>query len=125
MNAAGSRERPQGGWELKAWLFMRYSGILLVFLALGHLFIMHVFNSIHEIDYNFVAARYTRLFWRGYDGLMLWLALIHGMNGIRTILDDFLKGFIQVWAVRLIVLLTIVLGCLGTWVVIFFKPVGT
>ena len=55
-STSGHHERPSGGVELVAWLFMRFSGVLLLFLALGHLFIMHVINSIHEIDYDFVAA---------------------------------------------------------------------
>jgi len=120
----GGSERPAGGFELKAWLFMRFSGVLLVFLALGHLFIMHIFNSVFVIDYNFVVERYMGWFWRAYDGLMLWLAVIHGMNGLRTVLDDYLKPPIQVWAVRLLYLTSIVLLGLGTWVVLFFKPMS-
>ena len=122
-----SRHRPQprpaGGTELYAWLFMRISGVVLLLLALGHLFIMHVFNSVHNIDYDFVAARYLGLFWRGYDLMMLRLAMIHGMNGLRTLVDDYLrppwrgltvKGLYAVGALFLI---------LGTWVIIAFKPV--
>ena len=78
----GTRPRPNGGAELFAWLFMRYSGIVLLLLALGHLFIMHVFNSIHVIDYDFVAKRYIGWFWRIYDGTMLWLAVILVFSGI-------------------------------------------
>lgn len=123
--AYGSRQRPTGGAELYAWLFMRLSGLVLLFLALGHLFIMHVFNSVHSIDYDFVAVRYMRNFWRCYDGLMLWLALIHGMNGIRTILDDYLKPPARAVAVKVLYMLGAALLALGTWVVIFFKsPAG-
>ncbi len=119
----GSRERPTGGAELYAWIFMRLSGVALLLLALGHLFIMHVFNSIHSIDYDFVAARYTRLFWRGYDMAMLWLAMVHGLNGLRTILDDYLQPARRAAAVKLLYLVGIAFLALGTWAIISFQPV--
>ena len=121
-NAYGSRSKPSGGAELYAWIFMRLSGLLLLFLALGHLFIMHVFNNIHVIDYDFVAARYLKLFWRGYDLAMLWLALIHGLNGLRTILDDYLKGFVRDAAVRALYVIGISFLVLGTYAIVAFQP---
>jgi len=124
INPYGSRSKPSGGVELYAWIFMRISGLALLFLALGHLFIMHVFNSIHVIDYDFVAARYARIFWRGYDLMMLWLALIHGLNGLRTLFDDVLKGFARDTAVRVLYVVGIAFLVLGTYAIIAFKPVG-
>jgi succinate dehydrogenase hydrophobic anchor subunit len=35
----GRRIKPGGGYELFMWYFMRLSGLALVFLAVGHLFI--------------------------------------------------------------------------------------
>ena len=118
----GSRERPTGGMELYAWLFMRISGVLLLVLALGHLFIMHVFNNVHGIDYNFVVARYARRFWRGYDLAMLWLALIHGSNGARTILDDILRPPVRGLAVKVLYGVGLLFLVLGTWAIVFFHP---
>ncbi len=121
VSSYGSRTRPDGGSELAAWLFMRYSGIVLVLLALGHLFIMHVFNSIHTIDYDFVAARYIGWFWRAYDGAMLWLAMIHGLNGMRMIFDDYLKPPVRGFVVKGMYLTGIFFLAVGTWVILFFK----
>ena len=118
----GAKPRPSGGIELWAWLFMRLSGVILLLLALGHLFIMHVFNSIHIISYDFVVARYARIFWRGYDLLMLWLALIHGVNGLRIILDDTFKPPFRGFSVRGLYVVSAVFLALGTWVIIAFKP---
>ena len=81
----------ESSFELFAWIFMRVSGILLLVLALGHLVIMHVINNIENIDYQFVATRWATPFWRSYDWLMLFLALMHGLNGLRTILEDYLR----------------------------------
>lgn len=124
-NAYGTRAKPSGGVEFYAWIFMRLSGLLLLFLALGHLFIMHVFNSIHVIDYDFVAARYARLFWRGYDMALLWLAMIHGLNGMRTILDDYLKGNARRMAVRALYVIGVSFLVLGTYVIVAFQPQTT
>lgn len=82
--------------EVYSWLFMRLSGLLLIFLALGHLAVMHVLNSVEAIDYRFVAARLAGpmgTVWRAYDLLLLTLALLHGLNGVRTVLDDYLHTY--------------------------------
>ena len=120
----GSRSRPSGGAELYAWIFMRISGLGLLVLALGHLFIMHVFNSVHNIDYNFVAGRYARLFWRGYDLTMLWLAVVHGLNGLRVVLDDYLRPPTRDIAVRMLYVIGAAFLALGTWVILTFHPVS-
>ena len=118
----GAHPRPSGGIELYAWVFMRLSGVLLLLLALGHLFIMHVFNSVHTIDYNFVAQRYLSLFWRGYDLAMLWLAMIHGLNGLRTLFDDYLRPPLRGWVVKGLYAAGIFFLALGTWVIVSFQP---
>ena len=121
---SGAHPRPTGGVELYAWLFMRVSGILLLALALGHWFIMHVFHSVHSIDYDFVAGRYAGLFWRGYDLAMLWLAMLHGGNGLRTLLDDYLRPPGRGIAVRALTVAGAGLLGLGTWVIVAFRPAG-
>ena len=124
ISSYGSRVKPSGGVELAAWLFMRISGIVLLGLALGHLFIMHVFNSVHVIDYNFVAGRYAGIFWRGYDLAMLWLAMIHGLNGVRTLIDDYLHPPGREIAIKAMYLLGGLFLILGTWVILTFRAVS-
>lgn len=121
----GAHPRPAGGAELTAWVFMRISGVALLLLALGHLFLMHVFNSVHTIDYNFVAQRYLKLFWRGYDLTMLWLAMLHGVNGLRTLADDYLKPPARGLTVKALYAVGAMSLALGTWVIIAFRPALT
>jgi succinate dehydrogenase / fumarate reductase membrane anchor subunit len=90
MTGAG-KPRPESGLELYAWIFMRISGLALLFLALGHLLMMHILHNVDSIDFRFVAARYATPFWRTYDLLMLWFAMIHGVNGVRTVLVDYVS----------------------------------
>ncbi len=122
MNGAG-RLRPESGIELYAWLFMRVSGVMLLALALGHLAIMHVLNNIESISYQFVAHRYLTPFWRTYDLVMLWLALIHGLNGVRTLVEDYVgaRGWRVVSLATLYVLGFIFLA-LGSLVILTFHP---
>ena len=87
--------RRRGGmpnFEKYAWLFMRFSGVVLVFLALGHLFIMLMWqNGVYRIDFNYVAERWRSPFWQTWDLLLLWLAQLHGGNGMRTIIADYAR----------------------------------
>lgn len=85
-------EVPRSKFEVYAWLFMRLSGVALIFLALGHLAIMHLINTVHDIDVNFVARRWASLGWRTYDAALLALALLHGFNGLRYVIDDYVHG---------------------------------
>jgi succinate dehydrogenase / fumarate reductase membrane anchor subunit len=123
MNGAG-RPRPESGLELYAWLFMRVSGIVLLFMALGHLLIMHVINNVDVINYQFVVRRYATPFWRTYDLIMLWLALIHGVNGVRTLVDDYIsaRGW-RVASLASLYVVSFIILVLGSLIILTFQPV--
>lgn len=91
---ASRRVKPSGGYELWWWYFMRISGLLLVFLALGHLFITHILNNVEKINYLFVASRWadpkTGVIWRLWDLAMINLAVLHGFNGLRQVLYEYI-----------------------------------
>lgn len=90
--AADADQRPRAGFELWAWLFMRLSGILLLFLAVGHVLIMHVFDEgVARVDFDFVVDRWSSPFWRTWDWMLLALALLHGVNGTRVIVQDYVR----------------------------------
>ncbi|MCS7251604.1 MAG: succinate dehydrogenase [Anaerolineae bacterium] len=89
---ATSRLIPQIGprGEVWWWAFMRISGVMLIPLAFGHLAIMHIINNVHDINACFVYYRWNvMLWWRVYDAAMLFLAYIHGLNGLRYVIDDY------------------------------------
>jgi len=93
---AGPSETPpraRSGFELWSWLFMRLSGIVLLFLAVGHVLIMHVIDEgVQRVDFDFVADRWATPFWRTWDWMLLSLALLHGINGMRVIVADYVRG---------------------------------
>ncbi len=89
-----ARPKPEGsGRERFWWYFMRLSGLALVVLALGHMFIMHVLVELAggEIDFAFVQSRWGTPFWRIYDLLLLVLAFVHGANGARVVVSDYIS----------------------------------
>jgi succinate dehydrogenase / fumarate reductase, membrane anchor subunit len=73
-----------------AWVFMRVSGFFLVFLIFTHL-IVNVMQDggVHAIDFAFVAGKLADPMWQWFDVTLLWLAVLHGTNGMRTIVDDY------------------------------------
>jgi len=116
--------RRRGNFELYAWLFMRLSGLALVVLVLGHLFIMNVLDGgVHRINFAFVAGRWSSPFWQFWDLSMLWLAEIHGGNGLRTIIDDYArKDSTRFWLKILLYVSMALILAVGTMVVFTFDP---
>jgi succinate dehydrogenase / fumarate reductase membrane anchor subunit len=123
LSSSYSHPKPTGGLELWSWVFMRVSGVLLLFLALGHLTLMHLIHNVDEINYAFVAGRYAGWFWRLYDLAMLLLAMLHGTNGARILIDDYLRAGWRRFALGALYLVCGGLTVLGTAVALCFKPV--
>jgi succinate dehydrogenase / fumarate reductase membrane anchor subunit len=69
---------------------MRGSAFLMPSLVLGHLIIQHLLNDVHDLQLEWVAERWNKTGWRIYDGLMLVLAVWHGLNGTRNVIDDYI-----------------------------------
>jgi succinate dehydrogenase / fumarate reductase membrane anchor subunit len=119
------RSRKGAQWEKRAWIFMRVSGLILIFLILGHLMVNLVLpeRGVKSIDFAFVAGKWASPFWQVYDGLMLWLALIHGTNGMRTLVNDYSEREwvrktlnVSLWVVAVALII------LGTLVITTFDP---
>src|SRR6266513_6462988 len=123
--STGYGKRPAGGgFETFSWYFMRISAIALFFLAIIHVFLNHVSTDVSCTSYQLIAARYSNPYWRVYDWLLLTLALLHGMNGLRIVIDDYVRT--QEWRLALqstIGVLTLIFFMLGTITLITFQPV--
>lgn len=81
--------RPRQDFETWSWLFMRVSGLALVFLALIHFALTHIVTDVADTGSGFVAERWANPLWRLFDWALLALALFHGLNGLRWIIDDY------------------------------------
>lgn len=103
---------------------MRISGIVLVVLVLTHFTIMHMIDGgIERVNFAFVAGRWTSPFWQTFDWLLLFLGMLHGSNGLKNIIHEYvrrpglratLKGFLIVFTFTWILL--------GTLVILTFDP---
>ncbi len=99
------------------WTFMRISGVIIIPLVFGHLLMMHVVQGVFDITTagmvpvgttaanlsgtapEFVAIRWNTavagvFVWRVYDVALLVLAVIHGFNGLRYVVNDYAHNII-------------------------------
>jgi succinate dehydrogenase / fumarate reductase, membrane anchor subunit len=116
--------RRRSNFELNSWLFMRGSGLLLLVLVFGHLFVnLMTGDGISQIDFAFVAGKWANPFWQVWDLAMLWLAMVHGGNGLRTIINDYAtRANTRFALLTLLYFATAVVIVLGTLVVFTFDP---
>lgn len=113
-----------GNFELYSWLFMRLSGLALIVLVLGHLVIMNVLDGgVHRINFAFVAGRWSSPFWQFWDLAMLWLAELHGTNGLRTVINDYARrDGTRFWLKVLLYTSALLILALGSFVIFTFDP---
>jgi succinate dehydrogenase / fumarate reductase membrane anchor subunit len=118
------RKQRRFNFEKWGWIYMRASGIVLVVLIFGHLFVNLVAGQgVRAIDFGFVGGKWAQPFWQVWDTLLLWLALIHGSNGMRTIVNDYASNrLLRVTFKAALVAAAVVLLLLGTLVIYTFSP---
>jgi succinate dehydrogenase / fumarate reductase, membrane anchor subunit len=119
-----SSSRSKTSFEMYAWIFMRVSGLFLVVLVLGHLLIMNILDGgVQRINFAFVAGRWASPFWQTWDLLQLWLAMLHGTNGMRTIINDYAqRDGTRFWLKMLLYSSSFLILVLGTLVIFTFDP---
>ncbi|MCV2393486.1 succinate dehydrogenase hydrophobic membrane anchor subunit [Actinotalea sp. M2MS4P-6] len=118
------RGTTRGNLELYGWVFMRVSGALLIVLVFTHLFMnLVVGDGVKAIDFGFVAGKWADPVWQVWDLLILWLAMIHGTNGMRTIINDYAtRTGTRLTLTGLLYLAFTVIVVLGTLVIFTFDP---
>ena len=121
--STGARSRrPKQNFETWSWFFMRVSGLVLVFLALFHFALTHIINDVVETDHEFVVNRWDNPLWRLYDWMLLSLALLHGLNGVRWSIDDYVRDQARRATVKTVVYqLSGALFAYGTFSIVTFS----
>ena len=123
MQASPARPRPANDFELYSWWFMRISAIVMVILVGFHLFYMHLILGVDSINFGVIASRWESPFWRLYDIFLLFFAWLHCANGVRIVLDDYIRH--QGWRVLVkttLYVLVFIVTILGLYVALTFKP---
>lgn len=117
-------EGARGNFEMLAWLFMRVSGVILVVLLFTHIFSnLMVGDGIKGIDFGFVAGKWADPLWMFWDLALLWLAMLHGANGMRTIINDYAENpRVRFWLSMILYVATAAIIILGTLVIFTFEP---
>lgn len=122
--------RPSGSFEYGMWLFTRISGLALMLfgaISLGMGFILggrdyltlpammrwmffpnpnHVINS----DIPDVSLGWSNAFWQIYSILMVFLASVHGFNGLRMVVEDYTDRPLFIAFLRALTLLLLLGG---------------
>jgi succinate dehydrogenase membrane anchor subunit len=96
---------PARNLETYAWLFMRWSGAVLIPLAWIHVLLQDVLVGVHAITVDYVALRWATLGWQVYDIALLAFAFGHGMNGLRAVAEDYIHRPGAIKAVKWLIFL--------------------
>ena len=117
-------DRKPSSTEVWWWFFMRISGVILIFLVLIHVYVMHLIDGgVERVDFAFVAERWNNVGWKTFDWLMLFLGLLHGVNGLRIVIDDYVhRPGVRTAIKGTLYGLATVLMIMGTAVVVSFDP---
>lgn len=118
-----ARATYQTNSELVWWVYMRVSGLALVFLTFGHLYMTNIAINAGEIDWQFVAQRLSTTWVRIYDSFLLGLAMLHAANGVRYSLEDYIaapsKRFAAKVAFYALTVFVFVFGIISLWAIDF------
>lgn len=130
--------RSAGAFEYGMWLFTRISGLgLILFGAIsmgvafaqgGRLYLdmdsmfrwmffpnpNHVINS----DIPSVTPGWSNAFWQIYSMLMIFMATVHGFNGLRMVLEDYIENPLVIAFLRGLALLVMIGAMIGAVYVI-------
>jgi succinate dehydrogenase / fumarate reductase membrane anchor subunit len=114
------RSRP---FESYAWLFMRLSGVSLILLAVGHMVMQHITHDVHEVTVGWILGQRWGLTWiRVWDLALLSLAFVHGLNGFRAVVQDYIHNATALKLVKLLIIAAGLIVLLMGAVAIVFVP---
>ncbi len=115
--------RRRSNIERYAFLFMRLSGILLLFLAVGHMLLQHIFRDVHNLTLQVVQDIWQSWGWRVYDLFLLAFAITHGFNGFRQVLQDYVYKDRTMRVVNYLLIGLVILTIIWSAIAIFsFNP---
>jgi succinate dehydrogenase / fumarate reductase, membrane anchor subunit len=113
----------RGRFEVASWFFMRISGLLLIFLAVYHLVWWNLVIGVEHLDSQLVIERWRNPLWRLFNIALVTFAMLHGLNGARYSIEDYVRNAGWQIAIKAIVY-TIVLSslALGVFALVTFDP---
>jgi succinate dehydrogenase / fumarate reductase membrane anchor subunit len=76
-------------WSLFLWVMQRITGIFLVVLLFLHVIWLHFVDPLSVVTVAGVKLRLQALLFGVTDTLLLGFTVFHGMNGMRSVLYDY------------------------------------
>ncbi len=109
--------------ELAWWVFMRISGLALIFLTFGHLFMSNISIDAGKVDYAYVAQRFSTTWVKIYDTFLLGLAMLHGGNGLRYSIEDYIQKpssrFVAKSILYVLMIGIMIFGVISLWAIAY------
>lgn len=87
----GAQMTKKGKFELYSWVFMRISGVLLMFMVLYHLTWWNLLVGVEHLSAELVLERWNNPLWRLYNVALAAFAMLHGLNGARYSIEDYIR----------------------------------
>ena len=140
--AAGRRVRMGGSkFELYMWFFTRVSGILLLLMGAFNIVYANLAGGYGVLDAGAqmrwaffpisfhvqstsveVTPNFANPFWQAYTFLVIAFAATHGLNGIRVILQDYIRHpLLMAWVKALLVVLWVVSLLAASFLIFVFQ----
>ena len=117
-----AQPRRTGNLERIGWLFTRISAVVLLGMAIFHLLFMHIAMGPDAISFQLIAWRWQFPVWRLFDLCLLVFGWLHGANGMRIVIDDYVHSPVgRIVARTLLSAVTATVIVLGAFVVLTFK----
>jgi succinate dehydrogenase / fumarate reductase membrane anchor subunit len=102
---------------LFAWLLVRFTGLILTVLVIGHFALTHIVTDVAQTGSSYVASRWASALVVGWDWIMLAAAVLHGAVGLRVVIGDYAPAHGRGVLVGLLVVLGVAMVALGTWTI--------
>lgn len=102
----------KGRFELYSWVFMRVSGLFLIFMTLYHLYWWNLVVGVEHLSADLVLERWNNPLWRLFNVGLASFALLHGLNGLRYSIEDYVRNP-RAQKVAKAIAYTVVLGALA------------
>ena len=122
----GGHVRPaggRGGFEVFSWFFMRVSGLILILLALYHLIWWNLVIGVEHLDSQVVIERWRNPLWRVFNVALVTFAILHGLNGARYSIEDYVpRGGWQVAVKAIVYTILFATLAVGTFALLTFDP---
>jgi succinate dehydrogenase / fumarate reductase cytochrome b subunit len=124
VSQSSSRPAPTTSqFERAMWSFMRLSGFIMIILVFAHITLMHFINDIEQITGQFVFDRFAAMpAWAWIDLAILFFAWLHGLNGLRIVLTDYIRrGTGRKIVLGIVGLFGVAWFALGAWVLFYVQ----